>query len=458
MGVEDADSHKLGLHPHKVCNKIYKWIDNNPMFLNIIVNKFQGVGSMLFKAQMGEQKNDVVIKIPIDSYGIKKETRFSDESKVFDLNIPYTVKCLGIGKAGDLGEFMILEPLFQISLYKTELQLIDIAIKSLIALRQLYKHGIPWICKLQHIMMDSDGGTKLVDFNDEPWDRDIPFFHHSTGEAIIMNGACSEEGIYKGKDTTPWSGWVACMTHLAIKNGLNIDRILTVALENMWAYEYQQLKNVHQPIYIKRYSHILRTETEKDDPNYRKLVPANRLCTDREKIIFGSLPRGVKNSGTWLDIGCNVGWFCFALESRFKTVGMEADKDMVEFAKMQGEYLGSDAEFINEELTIDSAAKLPVYDIISALSVIHWSLIKPPGGSSQTSIGEGREYFLELLKTLCLKTREIFYLEFPPYCYGALSETGLDGLIEILYKVGEFTHIEEIGVSDVGRQILRCIK
>jgi hypothetical protein len=99
-----------------------------------------------------------------------------------------------------------------------------------------------------------------------------------------------------------------------------------------------------------------------------------------------------------------------------------------------------------------------MYDNISALSVIHWSLVKPPAGSSQTSIGEGREYFLDLLKAICSKVRKMFILEFPGHCYSALGVKDIVGLIDIVLKVGNFESISQIGTSDAGRPILRCLK
>jgi hypothetical protein len=420
-------------------------------------NEFQGVGSKLLTAKLGVQERDVCIKIPIDGFGVTKETRLYRELHTFNLNIPHTVHFMGMGEDKELGKFMILERLKQLPYPMSEYQLIDVATRSVIALRQLYKNKIPWICKLEHIMMDDKGNTKLVDFNDEPWDRpDIPFFHHGDGEAIIMYGTCNEDGIYQGSNKTPWSGWMACISHLALENNLNVEKIWTVALGNMWAYEYQNLKNVHQPISIREYSYLLRTETEKPDPNYGKLVPANRQCVDRLKMIEENLPRKIEDSDTWLDIGSNVGWFCHALEGYFRTVGLEADKDMVTFAEMQGEYLGSRARFMHKELTLESALDLPTFDVISALSVIHWSLIKPPEGSSQTSIGEGKEYFLDLLKILCKKARKGFYLEFPPHCYGALGVRDTGELMNLVCDIGEFDSVVCIGISDARRPLLKC--
>ena len=433
-------------------------------FKGAVPTSIQGVGSRCLDVKIGVQEKPVVIKVPIDYCGVTSETRLYRELHVFNLNIPNIVTFMGMAEDKDLGKFIILEKLLPLPFPMTEEQLIDVATKSLIAQRQLYKHGIPWICKIEHIMVDEAGDVKLLDFNDEPWDRDMPFYAKDGKEAIIMNGECDRNGLYKGKHDTPWSGWKACISFIANENKLNVEKILSLAEDSMWAYEYQNLKNVHQPIHIERYNNVLRTETERPDPNYGKLVPANRQCVDRARIIRDSLGNIADFSilldkpYTWLDIGSNVGWFCHAFDDYFRMVGLEADKDMCEFAEMQGEYLGSDARFINKTLDLDTAVDLIEYDVISALSVIHWMLITPPEGSSQTSVGEGREYFLDLLTIICNKVRKMFILEFPPYCYKALGVLCEDEFITLVRKTGNFKEVTVIGISDARRPILRCLK
>jgi hypothetical protein len=440
-------------------NDIERIAEGLMTFKDVEVNPYQGEGSKMLTGKMGVNEKPIMLKIPVDGIDITAATRLYRELHTFALNIPNTVHFLGMGEDPDHGKFMMLERLMQIPYPISKDQLVKIAIQSLIAMRQLYKAGIPWICRLDHIMIDERGETKLVDFNDDPFDRDIPFFHHDGGEAIIMDGLnCDEDGNVKERYIKPWSGWKACMAHLAMSNDLSVNEIWATAIEAMWSHEYQALKNVHQPIHIGEYAHIYRTETEKNDKDYGNLVPANRECTDREKIILDNLPSCIEDSDTWLDIGSNVGWFCHAFDDYFTMIGLEADTDMCVFAEMQGEYLGSRARFINKTLDIHVAQDLPMYDNISALSVIHWSLVKPPAGSSQTSIGEGREYFLDLLKAICSKVRKMFILEFPTHCFSALGVVGIDEFITVVRKTGDFKEVGQIGVSDAGRPILRCLK
>jgi len=422
-------------------------------FTDVEANQFQGVNSKVLTGKIGVQQKPIVIKIP------NSPEIFLKELKVHQMGIPGTVNFLGVGEDDQLGKFMMLEKLMQIPYPISKEQLVMIAKKSLITFRQLYKAGVPWICKLEHIMIDEHGQTKLVDFNDEPWDRDIPFFNEEGGEAIIMDGSlCNEDGLYRDRYKYPWSGWKGCIGHLAEVNDLVVGEIWAIALNAMWTHEYQSLKNVHQPISIPEYSHIYRTETEENDKDFGRLVPPNRKCVDRESIILGNIPENVKEQDTWLDIGSNVGWFCHSFDPYFRTVGMEADKDMCVFAEMQGEYLGTDARFINKTLDWDVANEMIEYDVISALSVIHWSLINPPEGSSQTSVGEGKEYFLDLLKAICSKARKMFILEFPPYCYSKLGVRDDEEFMGLVQKTGKFTEVIKIGESDIGRPIIRCLK
>ncbi len=411
----------------------------------------QGYGSTVLDAKIGVQEEPVIIKVP------NGQLRLVRELHTYNMQIPFTVTFLGMGEDNDLGKFLILEKLFDLPEQIDRDYMLEIAVRSLIAARQLYKHKIPWICKLDHIMINKGGQPVLIDFNDDDWDRELQFYSGNDWEAIIMDGKCDDNGVYLGRNTTPWSGWVACMTYLCEKNSIDVEAILAVAERMLWEYEYQRLENVHQPIYVNGYQETLRRETEKNDPCYGTLVPANRECTDRAVMMQGAT-QGMERHGTWLDIGSNVGWFPLYFADKFRTVGLESDKDMVEFAIMQAEFIGSRARFINKDLTLESAHDLVEYDIISALSVIHWSLVKPPEGSSQTSIGNGKEHFLDLLRVLSDKTRKVFFLEFPPYLYHALGVINLDGLMNLVCETGNFASVVNLGSSDARRPMLKCQK
>ena len=98
------------------------------------------------------------------------------------------------------------------------------------------------------------------------------------------------------------------------------------AIANLVETEYQSIENVHQPIYFDKYSHILRRETDGKDPNYLKLVPANRKCIERAEMIYNAV-NSISSTGTCLDIGCNVGYFSFLLaENGYDVLGVDYDK------------------------------------------------------------------------------------------------------------------------------------
>ncbi len=413
----------------------------------------QGSGwSCVFSStcKLGHVELEVMLKVQLTF--LENQAK---EQRTLELGIPHIVELLGMCDKGEMGKFLILEKLKELPEVISEDLMKEIARGSLIALRQLYKHNITWICKLDHIMLDKRNKVKLIDFNDEDCPK-IPFYGQD--ESIIMDGYCQSNGVYAGKDETPQSGWIACMKHLCLENVLSWTIIILDAVHAMVENEYQSLKNVHQPIYFPPYQGILRRETERPDPNYGKLVKPNRECRDRGTMIFENLAKGNKEK-TCLDIGCNVGWFSFYLEDMgFKVTGIDADKDMVEFATMLAQKERTKPTFRVAEITPEYAESMPSYDIILALSALHWSLIKPPDGSSQISIGEGTEYFLALLGAVCSKVTQTFFFEFPPYAYSALKIHTTVGFINIVEDIGKFKNVDIIGVSDARRPVLKCSK
>lgn len=411
----------------------------------------QGSGwSCVFESKFGIEELGVILKLQLTHP--ENQVR---EQYALNLRLPHIVGFLGVCESAEMGTFLILEKLKEIPKVISEDLMKEIAKGSLIALRQLYKHNIPWICKLDHIMLDKDNKVKLIDFNDEECPK-IPFY--GDGEVIMMDGQCDSNGIYTGKDKTPQSGWVAVMKYLCHTNNISFMNVVCDAVYTMIEYEYQSLKNVHQPIYFARYWDILRRETERPDPNYGKLVKPNRKCFDRGRFIFDSLKNEDRNK-TCLDIGCNVGWFSFYLRDMgFEVTGIDADKDMIEFATLLAQREQIKPSFHTVGITPEFADSMKSYDIILALSALHWSLINPPKGSSQINIGEGREYFLKLLRAVCKKVTEYFFFEFPPYAYTNLNISTIDEFVQLVKYVGNFKSVEVIGVSDARRPVLKCSK
>jgi len=406
-------------------------------FNNVKPTRLQGYGSRCYHATVGVAEKRVILKIPNTKECLKREL------KVLSSNIPGIVKCLDVG-THDIGTFMMLEELFPIpDQFPVEVML-TLATDVLIAMRQLYKAGIPWICKKEHIMMDGEGHIKLVDFGDDPYDRPVPFYGDK--EAIIKDGECDINGEYIDRELFPWSGYLAVMKWFCDKNNTPYS-ILGAAETNMITYEYQNLKDVHHPIWDEEYNDIMRTESEKDDPKYGQLVPANRDCNDRADMIYENIEPWMTDETTWLDIGCNVGWFCFEFAEHFKMTGVDFDNEKIQFAQMMAEANNVEATFLKFEVDINTIDMLPRYDVISVLSMMHLQLVKDKDPIA----------FWKLFKAITKKAKKMFIFEFPNHSIGLLN-IHPKYFADNVKIHGGFASVEEIGVSDAGRAVLKCLR
>ncbi|RLA40682.1 MAG: hypothetical protein DRR06_17110, partial [Gammaproteobacteria bacterium] len=171
----------------------------------------QGYGSRCYSAGLGAANNPVVLKVPNTKECMKREL------KVLSSDIKGIVKCLDVGSS-DIGAFLVLEKLHDLPETLNDEIMLAVATDVLITLRQLYKNGIPWICRLEHIKMDDDGHIKLIDFGDDPY-KSIPFYGKTEAqEAIMTNGDCDSNGNYNMRHLYPLSGYIACMKYLCDKN------------------------------------------------------------------------------------------------------------------------------------------------------------------------------------------------------------------------------------------------
>lgn len=406
-------------------------------FNNVKPTRLQGYGSRCYHATVGVAEKRVILKIPNTKECLKREL------KVLSSNIPGIVKCLDVG-VHDIGTFMMLEELFPIPDQLPVEVVLTLATDVLIAMRQLYKAGIPWICKKEHIMMDGEGHIKLVDFGDDPYDRPVPFYGNK--EAIIKDGECDINGEYTDRELFPWSGYLAVMKWFCDKNNTPYS-ILEAAEASMIAYEYQNLKDVHHPIWHEEYNDIMRTESEEDDPKYGQLVPANRNCNDRADMIYGNIEPWMTEETTWLDIGCNVGWFCFEFADHFDMHGIDFDNEKVQFATMLAEGQGSSAKFSTWDINLSTVDSLPEYDVISVLSMMHLQLVKDPDPIA----------FWKLFKAITKKAKKMFVFEFPRHSMGLLN-IHPKFFVHNVRLHGAFETVEEIGISDAGRAVLKCLK
>lgn len=398
----------------------------------------QGLGSFVWTAVFGVQNREIILKVHKTRIGLEREVQ------AFQHNIPYLVDYMGVCEDPNVGKFIMLEKLKDLPEVINADLMKEIATKSLIAMRQLYKHGVPWICRLDHIMMDDNGRVKLIDFNDDSLPK-VPFYAEDGSEAIMMHGVCDSEGLYTHRYHAPRSGWIAIMEYLCKKNGLG-KGVLYEAEHAMIEYEYQALENVHQPIYFDQYKDILRRETEKDDKDYGKLVEPNRKCEDRAKMIMDNID--LHSGQTWLDIGCNIGWFCFNFENYYTMKGIDFDKAKIEFATMLAEGNMSDVKFEHAEINLEYVLNMPSYDIISALSTLHLKLIE-----------DKKSYaFWNLFAAISEKTNDILLFEFPPHAYGVLMVEDTEHLIKMIKASGKFKEVIQIGITDANRPMLKCVK
>lgn len=411
-------------------------------FDSVMLTETQGHGSRTYEAKVGVQEKPVILKVPNTEECLKREL------KVLVCNIPGTVQFLGLGD-NDVGKFLMLEKLYSLPEEFPAEFMLTVATDVLIAMRQLWKLGIPWICRLEHIMISNDGCIKLIDFGDDEY-KPIPFYgKNDTEEAIIMDGECFENGLYKMRQHYPLSGYVAIMKHLCEKNNLDLGIIHEAEL-NMITYEYQQLKDVHQPIWFAPYTHIQRTESEPGDKNFGQLVPANRKCEDRANMIYENIEPWMTDETTWLDIGCNVGWFCFEFGSHFQMTGIDFDLNKITFAKMMAEGERHPAKFQWGEISLGSPflEDMPEYDVISVMSMLHLKLVE----------GRDSEAFWELFKAIASKARKVMFFEFPPHSYKHLDIATEIAFNESVILLGGFKSVEKIGVTDAGRPMLKCLK
>ncbi len=405
----------------------------------------QGLGSFVWTAIFGVQNREIILKVHRTARGLEREVQ------AFQHNIPYLVDYMGVCEDPNVGKFIMMEKLHDLPEVISEDLMKEIATKTLIALRQLWKHGVPWICRLDHIMLDKDDKVKLIDFNDDPYFK-IPFYGYEGKEAIIMEGTCDSKGLYKDRYNYPLSGWIAIMDYLCEKNDLTVYGIVDDAEFAMIEYEYQALENVHQPIFFDEYKDILRRESEKDDPNYGKLVKPNRKCQDRTDIIGTNLRQThiptTNDRQTWLDIGCNVGYFCFHFSQWYLAEGIDSDEKKIEFATMLAEKERSDAVFKTAEVDWKYVDVMPCYDIISALSTLHVKLVEDKDSYK----------FWQLFTAISQKVNNTLFFEFPPHAYGVLMVTDTKHFIEMVKTCGKFKKVTQIGVSDAGRPVLKCVK
>lgn len=380
--------------------------------------------STIYAAQFKER--DVIVKAQ-DKGSLEKtnkDDRFAQELNVLKLGLEGIVTLIGYGDDFDGERFVVLEKLEKLPVKFTLEQATNIIGTALMTSRQLYLHGFNWVAILKHVMLDCSGKVKLIDFGDDNM-RSLSFLRRHQAYDIIA--LCEE--VCKSAN---------------LSTGI-IDGAMTKLIES----EYQSLENVHEPIFFEPYAKFYRTETESDDPNFGKLVPPNRQCVDRKKMILDTVGH-LSLGKTCLDIGCNVGWFTFLMQQQgFSSTGIDFDKGKIEFNKLLAELNEVKATFLFADVNVDYVNKMAQYDVILALSILHLYFIQHK---------VSRAYWFELFEGICKKANEIFIFETSGNILRNIGVESFGEFMKLAKRIGEFSKVESIGSSDAKRPLIVCTK
>jgi SAM-dependent methyltransferase len=126
---------------------------------------------------------------------------------------------------------------------------------------------------------------------------------------------------------------------------------------------------------------------------------STRECKDRLGLIVGHLPPEACNV---LDIGSNAGYYLFELAKRgYVCHGIESDPDLVCYTSLMT-YLMERGNVSCEagELDLAYIARMPRYDVILCLSVMHHIIL-----------AEGLETANAILEKLATKTNHVLFFE-----------------------------------------------
>lgn len=372
-----------------------------------------------------------------ESVIIKEQTkeveRATTEGNILSMNIPNTVSLIGTVEDGNGPNLLVIEKLNKLPAKLDETVAKEAIFTVMSTARDLYLRGITWVARIEHLGFSKDGKLKVFDFNDDQIKREefLPLKDselYCTNVMPLLIKLCDMWGV--NKDV------ISCMFIELIKN------------------EYCELVNVHQPIYFDPCKKF-----ERRDPDTKKIQMANRNCLDRYGFLYNKLGDG--RNRTCLDIGSDVGWFCYGLQEKgFKTTGIEFDHQKVEFCKMLSGIFVSDNEptFKSANFNLEYVKGMQNYDVVLALSVLHWHLYNAPDGSGQVSLGLGVKQFTEFFNELSKKANECLIFEIP---HKAILELGLKNHKELCSWAklnGGFKDCYSIGTSDAKRELIFCEK
>jgi len=383
-----------------------------------------GSWSKLYSAKYNEL--DVVVKAQLPgslNNTDHNDDRFEQELKVYKLKLSNTVHCYGWEDDFEGERFVVLEKLLSLP---EEISLEDkkILVRELmICLRKLYLKEISWVAHIDHIgFSKKDKLFKIMDFND-----DIVLFDTFFNDNYYYNFLSLFSTICS-------ADWI---------------EVYQYAISELIEEEYQSLDDVHQPIYFDKYSGFLRTERDPNDKNFGRLVQPVRVCTDRaevlkliilkhnDKLFSSSVPSA-------LDIGCNVGWMSFFLNSfGFKVTGIDLDNNdkhrpkdwqngtggKIDLAKLLAEvfelsHLKFERAFFDEKY-IESMLE---YDFVLALSVFHLYF---------TQHNYSQQGWFSLFRALSDKVKRVLIIETDNVLQD--FDRDLEAFVQILVQIGNYT-------------------
>ncbi len=208
---------------------------------------------------------------------------------------------------------------------------IEFISEAMIGMWELYRRDVLVVPKLRNIAFDKNHKIKWLDFNDDNV-KELGYRQFRFADYFGENPSLDFSAVCKTYNKNFCEGGVED----------SAKSFYAKALQNYFIPSmYQSLINVHEPIPIKDLEMCLRTETEKKDPNYGKLVKPNRKCYDRWDMIMSTHSKVWWEGKLIRDIGSNIGWFSINMARMGATViAHEIDKEKGEFtnliAKQQG--------------------------------------------------------------------------------------------------------------------------
>jgi hypothetical protein len=128
--------------------------------------------------------------------------------------------------------------------------------------------------------------------------------------------------------------------------------------------------------------------------------------------------------------------------------GIDFDIEKIMFAKMMAEGERVDVKFEHAEVNLDYVDQMPEYDVISVMSMLHLKLVADKDSA----------YFWDLLEAISSKVKRMLLFEFPPHSYRLVGASTSEEFMTDVKKNCSFKSVEQIGISDAGRPMLKCLK